>query len=43
MAAKLLPHLDKIRIPAKDDKIYKDECAYSFDTPVSHAPIAAGQ
>nr|XP_031833374.1 ubiquitin carboxyl-terminal hydrolase 5 [Nomia melanderi] len=31
----LTRHLSKIRIPQKHDKIYKDECVYSFDTPDS--------
>lgn len=26
-------HLQKIRIPRSGDRIYKDECVYSFDTP----------
>lgn len=29
-----LPYLNDIRVPNSSDKIYKDECAYSFDTPV---------
>ncbi|XP_073970641.1 ubiquitin specific protease 5 [Rhodnius prolixus] len=29
----LTPHLSKIRVPQKNDRIYKDECVYSFDTP----------
>ncbi|XP_012057179.1 PREDICTED: ubiquitin carboxyl-terminal hydrolase 5 [Atta cephalotes] len=29
----LTKHLDKINIPRKGDRIYKDECVYSFDTP----------
>lgn len=29
-----MKHLPKIRIPQKHDKVYKDECVYSFDTPV---------
>ncbi|XP_003395686.1 ubiquitin carboxyl-terminal hydrolase 5 [Bombus terrestris] len=29
----LMKHLSNIRIPQKNDKIYKDECVYSFDTP----------
>ncbi|XP_032667917.1 ubiquitin carboxyl-terminal hydrolase 5 [Odontomachus brunneus] len=29
----LAQHLGKIRIPRPGDKIYKDECVYSFDTP----------
>jgi len=30
----LTKHLDKINIPRTGDRIYKDECVYSFDTPV---------
>lgn len=30
-----MKHLSKIRIPQKNDRIYKDECVYSFDTPDS--------
>ncbi|XP_044727778.1 ubiquitin carboxyl-terminal hydrolase 5 isoform X3 [Chrysoperla carnea] len=26
-------HLSKLRIPGAHDKVYKDECVYSFDTP----------
>ncbi|XP_035728148.1 ubiquitin carboxyl-terminal hydrolase 5-like [Vespa mandarinia] len=29
----LMQHLSKIKVPQKGDKIYKDECVYSFDTP----------
>ncbi|XP_071869178.1 ubiquitin specific protease 5 [Bombus fervidus] len=29
----LMKHLSNIRVPQKNDKIYKDECVYSFDTP----------
>lgn len=29
-----MKHLSNIRVPQKNDKIYKDECVYSFDTPV---------
>ncbi|KAG7204041.1 hypothetical protein KM043_001900 [Ampulex compressa] len=29
----LTQHLSKIRTPQSGDKIYKDECVYSFDTP----------
>ncbi|XP_064598849.1 ubiquitin carboxyl-terminal hydrolase 5-like [Liolophura sinensis] len=36
MLANLLnPHLPKIRVPQGGQKVYKDECAYSFDTPES--------
>lgn len=31
----ILPYLSEIRIPNSNDKIYKDECVYSYDTPVS--------
>lgn len=26
--------LDEVKIPGPNDKIYKDECMFSFDTPV---------
>ncbi|XP_066148328.1 ubiquitin carboxyl-terminal hydrolase 5 [Euwallacea fornicatus] len=29
----LQPHLEKIKIPSEHDKVYKDECVYSFDNP----------
>lgn len=28
-------HLNSIKIPTGSQKIYKDECVFSFDTPVS--------
>lgn len=28
-------HLKNIRVPCSQDNVYKDECVYSFDTPVS--------
>ncbi|XP_022900127.2 ubiquitin carboxyl-terminal hydrolase 5 [Onthophagus taurus] len=31
----LIPHLARIRIPNKNNKVYKDECVFSFDTPES--------
>ncbi|XP_067144900.1 ubiquitin carboxyl-terminal hydrolase 5 [Centruroides vittatus] len=31
----LLSHVSKVRIPTNGDRIYKDECVYSFDTPES--------
>ena len=31
----LTQHLDKIRIPGPNDKVHKDECVLSFDTPVN--------
>lgn len=30
----LTQHLEKIKIPGPNDKVYKDECVLSFDTPV---------
>ncbi|XP_014677519.1 PREDICTED: ubiquitin carboxyl-terminal hydrolase 5-like [Priapulus caudatus] len=35
MAASLLPHICKIRAPLGGEKVYKDECVFSFDTPES--------
>ena len=32
--AMLSPYASKARIPAQRDKIFKDECFFSFDTPV---------
>lgn len=31
----LSQHLKNIKVPEVTDKVYKDECVYSFDTPVS--------
>ncbi|CAG2114220.1 unnamed protein product, partial [Medioppia subpectinata] len=31
----LKPYVHKIRIPVQNDKIYKDECVFSFDSPLS--------
>jgi hypothetical protein len=31
----LTPHLNSVKIPGNSQKIYKDECVFSFDTPVS--------
>jgi hypothetical protein len=31
----LTRHLKSIKIPGNSQKIYKDECVFSFDTPVS--------
>ena len=31
----LQKYLDSVRVPKGGDKVYKDECAYSFETPVS--------
>ncbi|XP_067009453.2 ubiquitin carboxyl-terminal hydrolase 5 [Anabrus simplex] len=29
----LVPHLGSVRVPNRTDRIYKDECVFSFDTP----------
>lgn len=31
----LSAHLKNIRVPCGQDNVYKDECVYSYDTPVS--------
>lgn len=31
----LKPHLSSIRTPVAGDKVFKDQCAFSFDSPVS--------
>ena len=31
----LQPFLRSIRVPNAGDKVFKDECIYSFDSPVS--------
>ena len=36
MAASLDKHSAKIKTPLGGDKVYKDECVYCFDTPVSY-------
>ena len=28
-------HLPKIPVPSVNDRVFKDECVYSFDSPVS--------
>lgn len=28
-------HLKSIKVPCAQDNVYKDECVYSYDTPVS--------
>merc|ERR1712227_584051 len=35
MSGSLQPHLLKIRSPFGGEKVYKDECLFSFDTPES--------
>jgi Variant UBP zinc finger len=34
--AELQANLRRVKVPTQGQKIYKDECIYSFDTPVSH-------
>lgn len=34
----LKSYIDEIRIPESNDRIYKDECVYSFDNPVCFQP-----
>lgn len=36
----LVPHMPKIRVPRSGDRVYKNECAFSYDSPVSEAPGA---
>lgn len=36
---KLVPHLGQIRTPGHADKVYKDECVFSFDTPESEGGL----
>ncbi|KAE8747199.1 hypothetical protein FOCC_FOCC006066 [Frankliniella occidentalis] len=31
----LVAHMDSVRIPSKSDKVYKEECIYSFDSPLT--------
>lgn len=35
----LTKHLKNIKIPSSLDKVYKDECVFSFDNPVSSINI----
>ncbi|KAM7310848.1 ubiquitin carboxyl-terminal hydrolase 5 isoform X2 [Ixodes scapularis] len=35
----LAPHLARIRTPLNGEKIYKDECVFSFDTPESEGGL----
>lgn len=32
----LRKHLSQIRVPDNQSHVYKDECVYSYDTPVSN-------
>lgn len=38
----LVPHMPTIRVPRSGDRVYKSECAFSYDSPVSAAPPAGG-
>ena len=31
----LVPHMPTIRVPRSGDRVYKNECAFSYDSPVS--------
>lgn len=33
----LVPHMPTIRVPRSGDRVYKNECAFSYDSPVSEA------
>lgn len=35
MEKTILPYLNEIRIPSKSTKVFKDECCFSFETPVN--------
>lgn len=30
----LQPHASKVRVPTESDRVFKDECLFSFDSPV---------
>lgn len=34
----LVPLMPTIRVPRSGDRVYKNECAFSYDSPVSEAP-----
>lgn len=35
----LVPYMPTIRVPRTGDRVFKSECAFSFDSPVSAAPV----
>lgn len=35
----LVPHMPTIRVPRSGDRVYKTECAFSYDSPVSEAGL----
>lgn len=39
----LVPHMPTIRVPRSGDRVYKNECAFSYDSPVSEARRRPGQ
>ncbi|CAI9740629.1 ubiquitin carboxyl-terminal hydrolase 5-like [Octopus vulgaris] len=39
MYGTLTAHLKRIKVPSTGDKVFKDECAYSFDTPESETGL----
>ncbi|XP_067897575.1 ubiquitin carboxyl-terminal hydrolase 13 isoform X2 [Heterodontus francisci] len=38
----LVPYMPTIRVPRSGDRVYKNECAFSFDYPVSRQPASGG-
>lgn len=38
----LVPHMPTIRVPRSGDRVYKNECAFSYDSPVrkTHGAVA---
>lgn len=36
----VVAHANSVKIPGPGDKIFKDECVYSFDTPVSEVILS---
>lgn len=39
----LVPHMPTIRVPRSGDRVYKNECAFSYDSPVSEARRRSGR
>ena len=31
----LLPHVSEVRVPVASDRVFKEECLFSFDSPVT--------
>lgn len=38
----LVPYMPTIRVPRTGDRVYKSECVFSFDSPVSVCLLTAG-